>query len=212
MLFPAVKRLGLAYGHALATNRLPVSTVSGAVLALLGDAAAQQGQMLQIAASADNNATASDSGSTTMGFDTKRMLAFTIFGAILTGPINYVWLNTSHRWTARLAPGGGLAGMLCKIGLQTVIMQPLIYLPCFYTVNAILRPAEWPFERIRKEYPTTYVKLAFFWLPFITYAFGVLPLHQQAVFMGGVGLTWNVILSLIANPLKARSAGRKKEL
>ena len=38
----------------------------------------------------------------------------------------------------------------------------------------------------------------------VLYAFGRLPKRQQAVFFAGVGFAWNVILSLITNPIARR--------
>ena len=30
-----------------------------------------------------------------------------LFGGLVTGPVNFLWLNTLERWTTRLAPAGG---------------------------------------------------------------------------------------------------------
>ena len=51
---------------------------------------------------------------------------------VLTGPINFLWLNTLERWTKLLAPLGGTRAILVKVGLQSSFLQPLIYLPMFY--------------------------------------------------------------------------------
>ena len=39
-----------------------------------------------------------------------------------------------------------------------------------------------------------------FWTPAILFAFSSLPMRQQSVFFSGVGLAWNVLLSLLSNP------------
>lgn len=180
------------YDTALQSNRLATSTASGAVLALAGDFAAQAGQA----------ATSSD-GQT---YDTRRGATFAIFGGVVTGPINYVWLNSLERWTARLAPGGGTRALLTKVCLQSGVLQPFIYLPTFFAVTALANrnTVEQACQRVRDDYGATLGRLWLFWTPSVIFAFKLLPVRQQAVFFSGMGLTWNVILSCLANPAGPR--------
>jgi hypothetical protein len=71
-------------------------------------------------------------------------------------------------------------------------MQPLIYLPTFYTVTAVVR--KWSLDetvrKVRSEYTTTLQSLWLFWTPCVIYAFGRLPKRQQAVFF----LQWSWLL------------------
>ena len=48
-------------------------------------------------------------------YDADRVAAFTLFGAVLTGPINYVWLDALERSVRRLAPTGGARALVYKV-------------------------------------------------------------------------------------------------
>ena len=174
--------LASMYDRMLSRHRMATSTTSGTVLAFGGDAFAQAGQGCE--------------------YDARRAAAFSVFGGVITGPINFMWLEALERWTTRLAPAGGLRALAVKVALQSSILQPFIYLPTFYTVTAIVRrwTPEEAYERVRDEYPGTLLKLWMFWTPSVLYAFGRLPQRQVAVFFAGVGFAWNVVLSLIQNP------------
>ena len=185
-----LRSLGLLYDNALARNRLLTTTISGSVLALGGDATAQAGQ----------------SAASDQAVDTNRLAAFALFGGVLTGPINYVWLDTLERLAGRLAPAGGLRSLAAKVTLQSTVMQPFIYLPTFFAVTAVVRrwSPEQALLKVRADYVRTLQGLWIFWTPCVVYAFGRLPKRQQAVFFAGVGFAWNVVLSLISNPIAAR--------
>ena len=43
----------------------------------------------------------SSSRSPDTSIDRERVAAFTLFGAVLTGPINYVWLEALEQWKSR---------------------------------------------------------------------------------------------------------------
>lgn len=186
--------LSRLYDAALVRSRLATSTLSGAVLAGLGDMAAQAGQ------AATSNCVPSQSDRRSP--DLRRTASFSVFGGIVTGPINFLWLNHLERWTARLAPMGGMRALVCKVALQSFCLQPLIYLPTFFSVTAIVRrwsPAE-AMARVRSDYFRTLQNLWVFWTPSVVFAFKLLPVRQQAVFFAGVGFAWNVVLSLMSNP------------
>ena len=61
------------------------------------------------------------------------------FGAVLTGPINYVWLGGLQRAVQFVAPAGGAAAVASKVAAQSTVMQPFIYLPTFFGVEAAVR-------------------------------------------------------------------------
>lgn len=180
--------LGLvaAYDGLLLRHRLKTTSASGAVLAWAGDACTQR-------------ATAPVSSSQ---YDTRRGAAFTLLGGLVTGPVNFVWLAHLDRAVRYVAPGGGMRALMSKLALQSSIFQPFIYLPLFYGCSAAVR--SWSFEmttaRMRAEYGRTLRTLWLFWTPCVAFAFGVLPVRQQAVFFAGVGFLWNAVLSFIDNP------------
>ena len=177
-------RAGRSYDVLLSRHRLVTTTVSGGALGCAGDAAAQYKQ-------------SSDSS-----YNAERGTAFAIFGGIVTGPVNFVWLKVLERWTLRLAPAGGPRALAVKVAMQSFVLQPFIYLPTFYTVTAITR--HWTTDelvtRVRDTYAGTLGRIWVFWTPSVIFAFGWLPVRQQAVFFAGVGFAWNVVLSLFSNP------------
>ena len=128
-------RFSLAYDHLLTRHRLFTTFVTGCVLGGLGDAAAQAGQSLS---SANDYVAESVAGSDS--YDLERGAAFTVFGGVLAGPMNYLWLQRLERLTERLTPRlGHLRTLVVKFCSHTLVFQPLIYLPTFYTVTALVR-------------------------------------------------------------------------
>ena len=182
-------RAGRSYDLLLSRHRLLTTTVSGGALGCAGDAAAQYKQ------------SAVDGTSSTL-YNAERGTAFTIFGGVVTGPVNFVWLKVLERWTLRLAPAGRWRALAVKVAMQSFILQPFIYLPTFYTVTALTRhwsPDELV-KRVQDTYTATLGRIWVFWTPSVIFAFGWLPMRQQAVFFAGVGFAWNVVLSLFSNP------------
>ena len=190
------RRLLAAYDGLLTRHRLATTSISGAILSGAGDAVVQQ--------------SAAASGT---AVDVDRLVAFTTFGALLTGPINWVWLSKLERAVGHIAPGGGVRAVVAKVVLQSIIMQPFIYLPSFYATNALVR--KWSVsetvEHVRGAYLPTLSKVWLFWTPSVVFAFGWLPVRQQAVFFAGIGFCWNCVLSFCAGegPQRLRALPRR---
>ena len=173
-----VRGMLAAYNSLLSRHRLATSTVSGAVLGGAGDVA------VQLAKGDEYN------------YD--RTWAFTAFGGVITGPVNYVWLEVLETIVARVAPAGGARAVLAKVLLQSSVLQPFIYLPTFYSVNTLVRgwTLSEAMEHVQAEYAATLCRIWVFWTPAVVYTFARLPKHQIAVFFAGVGFAWNCVLSL----------------
>ena len=107
----ALRRGAASYAWSLQHRHLLTTTSSGALLGVAGDALTQL--------SADGT------------YDSRRGAAFGAFGAVLTGPINYVWLGGLQRAVQFVAPAGGAAAVASKVAAQSTVMQPFIYLPTF---------------------------------------------------------------------------------
>ena len=189
-------RAYVAYDGLLQRHTLMATTVSGALLAVAGDGITQFAT-----ATSDGSGSSSSVSSAYQEYDARRGAAFALFGAALTGPVNYVWLRRLNAIVDRLAPQGGSPAVASKVVLQSIFFQPLIYVPLFYTFTAVIRGWKWEYaaERVRTDYITTMKSIWAFWTPVCTFTFSVLPLRQQAVFMSAVSLCWNAILSFITN-------------
>ena len=184
-----------AYDGLLQNHTLKTSTVSGGVLAVAGDALTQ--------------------AATTNGgvYDARRGAAFGLFGATLTGPVNFLWLRRLNAIVERFAPQGGSPAVAAKVAIQSCFFQPLVYVPLFYVFTAVVRG--WSFEtashRVRTEFIGTMKSIWAFWIPVCSFTFSFLPLRQQAVFMSGVSLCWNAILSWITNSRAGASSQATRE-
>jgi len=176
-----VGKVFMRYDELLKSHRLLTSTGTGAVLALAGDAFTQS-------ATCDN-------------YDGVRGLCFGAFGAFVTGPVNYVWLTRLDSLVLKLAPGGGVRSVLCKVLVQSAFFQPVIYVPLFFGFSAVFR--SWSTDtlllRIKTDYPSTLRSLWGFWTPICVFTFSVVPVRQQAIFFSGISLVWNALLSFITN-------------
>ena len=96
------------------------------------------------------------------GYDTDRGVAFTVFGGVLAGPLNYLWLPRLEALTRRLSPQlGHVRALLVRVCTHAMVFQPLIYLPTFYAVTALVR--KWsPDElvrNVRETYTSTLTRL-----------------------------------------------------
>lgn len=196
------------YDRLLVSHPFRTSVVTGAILGWAGDALTQHRQMME--QEAENKQMGDIEPAQPITFDVRRSLAFMAFSAYMSGPVNYVWLVQLQRMVSRLAPTGGIRALATKMMLQATILQPLIFLPSFFTFNGIVRG--WSFqhtiERARKEYWSTLRYVWAFWTPAVAFAFGVLPIRQQAVFFAFVGFMWNACLSAFSNPRKQSSNRR----
>ena len=171
----------LIYDELLQTQRLITTTVTGAVLAVLGDAFTQ----------------VATTGWTS--YDLYRGVGFGFFGATVTGPVNFVWLNLLNDAVNRLAPQGGMRAVVAKVTIQSAFFQPFVYVPLFFGFTAAFRgwSPQQARERIGAEYVGTLQSLWAFWTPICVFTFACLPVRQQAIFFSGVSLAWNAILSFL---------------
>ena len=188
-----MRRVLAAYDGLLTRHRLTTSTASGALLSFAGDAVVQR-------ASPEPH-------------DAGRAAAFTIFGGVLTGPINYVWLDALENAVRRLTPIGGARAIAAKVAIQSFFFQPCVYLPGFYVTNTLVRgwSASEAYQHVRAEYGGTLVRIWLVWTPAVIFTFGWLPVRTQAVFFSGVGFVWNVILSWHAGAGPRRASGEERE-
>ena len=174
-----------AYDGLLARHTLKTTTVSGTVLGLAGDGMTQA-MMLRPPEQ----------------YDVRRGFAFGLFGGALTGPVNFVWLRQLNSIVRHLAPGGGAVAIIAKVTIQSLVFQPMIYVPLFLSFTAAVWDRPWTasLELARIEYRRTLRSVWAFWTPVCLATFSLLPLRQQAVFFSAVSLCWNAILSFLSNP------------
>jgi hypothetical protein len=205
----AVRATAAQYDGLLSRQPFRTSTLTGAILGWAGDALTQRRQLLEQAT--EHLQSLDVQPEVPQQFDIRRSLAFTVFSAYMSGPVNYVWLVQLHRAVAYVAPNGGARALACKMALQASILQPLIFLPSYFAFNGIVRgwSRQDTLDRARREYWPTLQYVWAFWTPAVAFAFGVLPMRQQPAFFALVGFAWNACLSAFSNP---RTAVRVKAL
>lgn len=198
-----LRGLGGAYDGLLRSHKLATSTASGAAAALLGDA------FTQSATSAAAGGAHAAGGA--RAYDRRRGAAFTLFGGVVTGPVNGAWLGRLDRIVRWAAPMGGARAIATKVAIQAAVFQPVVYVPLFFGVSAAARgwDAAALRQRARDDFAAVVRSVWTFWTPVTVFTFAALPLRQQAVFFAGVGLVWNAVLSYVANaPIDQRALAR----
>mmetsp|Transcript_26265 Transcript_26265/g.42054 ORF Transcript_26265/g.42054 Transcript_26265/m.42054 type:complete len:225 (+) Transcript_26265:131-805(+) len=169
------------YMSALKKRPLPVKTATGCFAACVGDVIAQKVQ---------------SGGEEPL--DMRRLMAFTLYGAVWTGPVNHVWLARLERW---FPAAGGRQNLAKKVFVQQFVWSPIVYLPSFFVANNLLRgrSIEEMKEDMRKRYWATYISCVVFWVPTNSILFARVPEVLQSVTMAGINCVWNSMLSFIAN-------------
>lgn len=186
-------RVALAqYDALLSHHRLTTTTTTGAVLAWGGDALTQR---RQLRGGCDDRERAGV-------YDRWRALAFVLHGAFISGPVNYIWLGLLQTATSKLMPAGGARAVVAKVILQSTFLQPFIFLPTFFGINAAVRgwSLQTTAERMRRDYRPTLNFIWVFWTPAVSFAFAFLPMRQQAAFFAVYGFVWNACFSAFFNP------------
>lgn len=193
-----------AYKNQLAAHPLPTKMMTGATVALVGDALAQ---------SRDKD----------VPYDRRRAASFMTFDAC------YRWLQheTYPTLVANLQGQylGGLVGAIPPLSQaakalgeasgtdptflystmeQTLSSQlgivPFIYYPVFYTITGILQQltVEQTIERARETFIPLMKRNLLFWIPVQYLQFGFVEENLQIPFITVCGLIWTIILSVMA--------------
>jgi hypothetical protein len=135
--------------------------------------------------------------------DWHRVLAFSVFGAVWSGPFNHHYLNWltklwgPPRFTAAWQTLGG------KVATQHLLLNPLVYVPGFLTYWTCFQQggvdADAIADKLKAEYQPTLVEVWKVWIPVATFAFWKVPVRHIPAFMATVSLGWNTYLSHLAN-------------
>ena len=193
-----------AYKNQLAAHPLPTKMMTGATVALMGDALAQ-------------------SRDVDVPYDRRRAASFMTFDAC------YRWLQheTYPTIVANLKGQylGGLIGAIPPLSQaakalgeasgadptfiyatleQTLASQlgivPFIYYPVFYTITGILQEltVEQTIQRARETFIPLMQRNLLFWIPVQFIQFGFVEENLQIPFITVCGLIWTIILSVMA--------------
>lgn len=179
--------LGARYHAALRARPMLTTAGVGGSLAFAGDANAQSVEALQ----------RDGGGGGATRFDVRRSAAFTSMSTFWTGGVNYHLYGALARWF----PGGGWRSVLPKVAFNQLVLNPFVYLPCFFTYTGLVlgRTLDESLAKARCE----------FWSMLFScwgtlglanvFMFAWIPVRHQAVFIAFASFCFSFTASLLTN-------------
>ena len=206
------------YMQVLTTFPLSTKMVTGATLAVAGDAIAQTTQaqaQVQTPQQHDNN----DDNATVVAFayDRRRAMSFAVFDAAYRAlqhvayPAIVAYFHGQFICSAvslvlaqyylPLDVAAGLERTLCS----QLMIVPLIYYPVFFTLTAALQGLDWNagVARARTMFGPLMARNLLFWIPAQYIQFSFVPEDLQIPFGSVCGLAWTFVLSVLAGAAAA---------
>ena len=172
---------------------------TGVVILCVGDVAAQR---IQHEGSRDRD-------SKPFAIDARRLAAFASFGAIYTSWFQMHWFRALQRWfprrsvmalsTATKRPSLIRADVLAPLLINQFVAVPTLYYPFYFAWTGFVRgfTAEESIALARERFtPRLLCQNWAFWLPAQFAQFAVVPPGYHILYVSGMGLAWNTILSL----------------
>ena len=183
----------IARSYARALQHFPLATkcASGASLGGCGDVVAQT---MRHESPGPPPVSATEA---LAALDTRRTLAFSVFGGGYTGAFNHFWLG----WLSRRYSAPGLASVVQKQLWQHAVLNPFLFVPSFYAVTEGIRGRALTetTERVRSKYWETLYAVWSCWGPATMVMFAFVPERYQVLYTAAVSFGWNVVLSLVSN-------------
>lgn len=183
-----------SYQDVLKHHALPTQMVTGATLAVTGDAIAQRTQ--------NKNPSAFD-------YDTRRAASFAVFDVAYRVLQHYAFpVIVSHCHGQYLGSVPLFednldvffrATMEQTLSNQLVIV-PFLYYPAFFTLTGFLQglSVEATVTRAKDTFWFLFQRNLLFWIPVQFIQFGFIEQELQIPFVCGAGLVWTAILSILA--------------
>ena len=191
-----------SYKSLLLTDPLPTKMLTGAVVAVAGDAIAQGCVIVS-----DDD--------TCQIYDAKRATSFALFDAayraaqqFLYGPMIAYFqgqLVLSLLWpSAASANVQHLAAALEQALVSQLVIIPVVYYPVFFAVTGAVQglTAAETLERARETFGPIMKRNLLFWIPVQFAVFGYCSESLQIPVLTVCGLIWTIILSFVAGSVK----------
>lgn len=199
------------YQNSLVNNPLVTKVITGAVLAMAGDAVAQ----------ATSNESALTNNQTKAGYDKRRALSFAVFDScyrlfqhnvfpvvIQLGQGNFVnkllpLILPSNNLVAFFRPA---AAAIEQTALYQFVIVPCLYYPIFFAFTGFIQglSARQSIQRMKRQYFPCWKRNLMFWIPTQMVLFGLIAEKWQIPFACLMGMIWSVILSKTAGSTKQR--------
>lgn len=182
------------YQQALHAQALQTQVITGVVLAILGDALAQN------TISKEPN-----------GYNVKRALSFATFDAVYRAAQHYIYppmmTLCAGQVLGPLVPNHALAAAAMERALVSqIVVIPIVYYPVFFAVTGAVQglTTQQTVQRAQSSFWPLMKRNWLFWIPvqFGVFA-GVSDEAAQIVILTACGLVWTIILSILAGQVNA---------
>lgn len=190
------------YQNSLVNNPLVTKVITGAVLAIAGDAMAQ----------ATSNGAALANNQKKVEYDKRRALSFAVFDSCYR-----VFQHNMFPLIIRLGQGNVVKNVLPKFLIpaaaaieQTALYQfvivPCLYYPTFFVFTGFIQGLTFrqSLNRMKKQYFPCWRRNLMFWIPTQMVLFGVIAEQWQIPFACFMGMLWSMVLSKTAGNTKNR--------
>eukprot|EP00533_Pseudo-nitzschia_delicatissima_P010572 CAMPEP_0116098390 /NCGR_PEP_ID=MMETSP0327-20121206/11198_1 /TAXON_ID=44447 /ORGANISM="Pseudo-nitzschia delicatissima, Strain B596" /LENGTH=319 /DNA_ID=CAMNT_0003590175 /DNA_START=73 /DNA_END=1032 /DNA_ORIENTATION=- len=180
------------YQNALVSNPLVTKVLTGATLALTGDAAAQ--------------------ATSKMGYDKRRAISFAMFDSCYR-----VFQHNCFPLIIKLGQGNFIGKILPAFFLpaaaaieQTLMYQfvivPILYYPIFFTFTGSIQglSLQQSVDRMKRQFLPCWKKNLMFWIPTQMVLFGLVAEKWQIPFACLMGTLWSMLLSNFAGDSKKK--------
>lgn len=193
-----------SYQNLLINHPLPTKTLTGAVLAIVGDALAQA-----------TTQTGQQQNSFASYYDRRRALSFALFDMcyrvfqhnMFPVIIGSCQGNVLKKVLPRILPSKNLVALLLPAAAaveQTAIYQfvivPCLYYPAFFAFTGLILglTSRESLDRMKSQFFLCWRRNLMFWIPTQLFLFGVVDETFQIPFACVMGMIWSSILSLTA--------------
>lgn len=190
------------YQNSLVNNPLVTKVITGAVLAIAGDAMAQ----------ATSNETTLANNQIQVKYDKRRALSFAVFDSCYR-----VFQHNMFPLIIRFGQGNVVKHLLPKFFIpaaaaieQTALYQfvivPCLYYPIFFAFTGFIQGLSFrqSIIRMKKQYFPCWRRNLMFWIPTQMVLFGVVAEKWQIPFACLMGMLWSMILSKTAGNTKKK--------
>jgi len=197
-----------AYKHQLSAFPLPTKMLTGATLAVAGDAIAQSQKPEE-------------------PYDVRRASSFAVFDMAYRALQHFSFPIIVQHCHGQLLGGAAsalLAGQAAADQLHAaaameqtlasqLIIVPFFYYPVFFTLTGAMQGLDWndSWSRAKENFVPLMKRNLLFWIPVQDVQFAFVPTDLQIPFLSCAGLAWTFILSLAAGSAKTYSATDQAE-
>lgn len=197
-----------AYKHQLASAPLPTKMLTGATLAVAGDAIAQSQKPEE-------------------EYDVRRASSFAVFDMAYRALQHFSFPVIVQQCQGQLLGGAAaalLAGQAAAEQLHSaaamestlasqLIIVPFLYYPAFFALTGGMQglDAEGSVNRAKEMFLPLMKRNLLFWIPVQYVQFSFVPTDLQIPFLSCAGLAWTFILSAAAGSAKSYSASEQAE-